>query len=159
MILVGDETMIRVCHNENKQWKPINTEQEIKEFLESYDFNASQIAEMYFTRSMRIVHTDASVHIPDALVLIFDKNIDITECAVIKRIEVLFGNLDKLSFCPENIYDVEFIDQVKMEYIDGLLYFGDTGFGKLNKQGYNDEAMWLRCEKAFWREIDYSVDV
>ncbi len=150
---------MRICHSENKQWVPIRTEKDIKEFLENYDFNESHIVEMYFTRSMHIVHTDTSVHIPDALILIFDKIIDITECARIKRIEVLFSNLDKLNFCPENIYDIEFIDQVKMEYIDGLLYFGDLGFGKLNEQGFNDEAMWLRCEKAFWRKIDYSVDV
>lgn len=159
---------MRIIHSEDNMWMHISNEAEINKLLENYDFNNTWIDEINFVRSRHIRYIDdknqcgCSIDIPDAMILRFDAYMELEryKCATIKRIEILFGNIDQMHFFSEDKHDREFLDTVLIKFSDGYFYFGETvGFDEQNEYGYPKDATWLRCEKMFWRKIDYSIDI
>ena len=149
---------MRICHCQENVWNQISDENDVKKLMRTFEFENSQIIEFYFKRSTCILQKNASqqTFIPDALFITFDNRIDIEKMPGAKRIEMIFGNVDRLNFCPENVYDIDTLDTVVFRYFDGFWYFGDVPYKEKNKYGYCDDATWLRCDTIFWRKLDYS---
>lgn len=152
---------MRICHCETDVWNRIRDRNDVQLLIQAFEFENSQITELRFRRSANILETDAGslTFVPDALFAVFDNRMDLTKQACSRRIEMLFGNVDKLNFCPENLEDIDTLDMVEIRFSDGYWYFGDIAYRNTNKYGYCDDATWLRCETVFWRKIDYSMDV
>ena len=152
---------MRICHHETSVWNRIKDQNDVQLLVQAFEFENSQITEMQFRRSANILEKDAGqlMFIPDALFITFDNRMDITSQAGTKRIEMLFGNVDKLNFRPENLSDIDTLDIVEIRFTNGYWYFGDIAYKNTNQYGYCDDATWLRCETIFWRKIDYSMDV
>jgi len=152
---------MRICHCENNVWNRIKDPDDVQLLVQAFEFENSQIMELRFRRSANILETDAGslTFIPDALFAVIDNRMDLTKQACAGRIEMLFGNVDKLNFCPENLSDIDTLDMVEIRFADGYWYFGDIAYRNTNRYGYCDDATWLRCETIFWRKIDYSMDV
>ena len=152
---------MRICRCETDAWNRIRDRNDVQLLIQAFEFENSQIMELRFRRSANILETDAGslTFVPDALFAVFDNRMDLTKQACSRRIEMLFGNVDKLNFCPENLEDIDTLDMVEIRFSDGYWYFGDIAYRNTNKYGYCDDATWLRCETVFWRKIDYSMDV
>ena len=152
---------MRICHCQTDVWKKISDENEFKELMRTFEFENSQITEFRFQRSAYIhqEHASQQTFIPDALFITFDNRIDIEKMPGVKRIEMIFGNVDRLNFCPENLNDIDTLDTVEFRFADGFWYFGDVPYKEQNKYGYCDDATWLRCDSIFWRKLDYSIDI
>lgn len=152
---------MRICHYETDVWNRIKDSKDVQLLIQAFEFENSQITEMYFRRSANILEKDAGqlTFIPDALFITLDNRIDLSKQAGTRRIEMLFGNVDKLNFCPENLSDIDTLDIVEIRFADGYWYFGDIAYRDINQYGYCDDATWLRCDAIFWRKIDYSMDV
>lgn len=152
---------MRVYHYETNVWNRINDQNDIQLLVQSFEFENSQIMEIQFKRAANILEKDAAQlkFIPDALFITFDNRIDLTKQAGAKRIEMLFGNVDKFNFRPKNLSDIDTLDTVEIRFADGYWYFGDIAYKNINQYGYCDDATWLRCDTIFWRKIDYSIDV
>ena len=152
---------MRICHCESDVWNRIKDQKDVQLLVQTFEFENSQIMELRFRRSANILETDAGsrTFLPDALFAVFDNRMDLAEQAGASRIEMLFGNVDKLNFCPENLSDLDTLDMVEIRCSDGYWYFGDIAYRNTNQYGYCDDATWLRCETIFWRKIDYSMDV
>ena len=152
---------MRICHHETNVWNRIKDQNDVQLLVQAFEFENSQITEMQFRRSANILEKDAGqlTFVPDALFVMFDNRMDITSQTGTKRIEMLFGNVDKLNFRPENLSDIDTLDIVEIRFADEYWYFGDIAYKNTNQYGYCDDATWLRCETIFWRKIDYSMDV
>ena len=148
---------MRICHHETNVWNRIKYQNDVQLLVQAFEFENSQITEMQFRRSANILEKDAGqlTFVPDALFVMFDNRMDITSQTGTKRIEMLFGNVDKLNFRPENLSDIDTLDIVEIRFADGYWYFGDVAYKNTNQYGYCDDATWFRCETIFWRKIDY----
>lgn len=151
---------MRIFHCETNVWNRIHDQNDVHKLTQAFEFENSQIIELRFKRSANILETGADPFkfIPDALFAVFDNRLDLTKQAGTKRIEMLFGNVDKLNFRPENLSDIDTLDTVVIKFADGYWYFGDIAYKNTNQYGYCDDATWLRCDTVFWRKIDYSID-
>ena len=152
---------MRICHCETDVWNRIRDENDVRLLIQTFEFENSQITELHFRRSANILEKDAGqlTFVPDALFGTFDNRMDLTKHAGAGRIEMLFGNVDKLNFCPENLSDIDTLGMVEIRFADGYWYFGDIAYRDINRYGYCDDATWLRCDTIFWRKIDYSMDI
>ena len=111
---------MRIFHCETNVWNRIHDQNDVHKLTQAFEFENSQIIELRFKRSANILETGADPFkfIPDALFAVFDNRLDLTKQAGTKRIEMLFGNVDKLNFRPENLSDIDTLDTVVIKFAD-----------------------------------------
>jgi hypothetical protein len=164
---------MRICHCETNNtaiWKEITDDSDIRELWDAYSFELTKITKMNYNCSQYILASNQTTKLPKNiridtnLCVEIDCDIELTERAATKRIEIIFSGLNKLNFCPHDMENNDFsfcgfFDTVVLKRIDDNFYFGETARTKLNEFGYCDESTWIKCKRIFWRKIDYSVDV